>query len=294
MNISAGGSTRDLCRPAVVIENISPVGAGCKIRRMIRAVFLLSAAWAIAGCATKSVWQPDDDQADAKERLPRGCFFYFDGAGGGTAQANYAKGVMDGMRAAGYQGASRMMPWETGRGLVADEDASVRYKRQKAVKDAEQIRSYQRMFPSAPVCVLGFSAGTAEVAFALEALDESERVDRVVLLGAAISRDYDMTEALKRVKDKLYIITSTHDRMLKILMPFSGTADRKFDDPGAGLRGFVLPSGASEETRRLYAEKIVTIPYEKEFRKDKDRGLHFDNVKMGFIRDFVAPLLMGR
>lgn len=294
MNTSAAVSTRDLGRPAVVNENISPVGAGRKIRRMIRAVFLLSAAWAIAGCATKSVWQPDEDQADAKERLPRGCFFYFDGAGGGTAQANYAKGVMDGMRAAGYPGASRMMPWETGRGLVADEDASVLYKRQKAVKAAEQIRSYQRMFPSAPVCVLGFSAGTAEVAFTLEALDESERVDRVVLLGAAISRNYDMTEALKRVKDKLYIITSTHDRMLKILMPFSGTADRKFHVPGAGLRGFVLPRGASDETRRLYAEKIVTIPYEKEFRKDGDRGLHFDNVKMGFIRDFVAPLLMGR
>jgi len=264
------------------------------IRHLLRGALSLSLACALSGCVTAPVWHPDESPDVAKARLPRGCFFYFDGAGGGTMRANYAEGVMNGMRAAGYRGASRMMPWETGRGLVADQDASVDYKRQKAVKDAQQIRSYQRMFPSAPVCVLGFSAGTAEVAFALEALDESEGVDRVVLLGAAISRDYDMTEALKSVKDKLYIITSTHDRMLGILMPFSGTADRKFDDPGAGLRGFVMPRHASEETRRLYAEKIVTIPYEKEFRKDKDQGLHFDNVKMGFIRDFVAPLLIGR
>ena len=127
----------------------------------------------------------------------------------------------------------------------------------------------------------------------LASFDERVKIDRVVFLGAAISRDYDLTEALKRVRDKLYVITSTHDRMLGIAMPFSGTADRKFHDPGAGLRGFVLPRGASAATRKLYAEKIVTIPYEKEFRKDKDEGLHFDNVKEGFIRDFVAPLLMG-
>jgi len=115
-----------------------------------------------------------------------------------------------------------------------------------------------------------------------------------VLLGTSISEDYDLTQALKRVKNKLFIFTSTHDRMLGILMPFSGTADRKFDDPGAGIKGFVLPKGASAATRKLYAEKIVTIPYSKDYRKDGDGGRHFDNVKKGFIRDEVAPLLMGK
>jgi hypothetical protein len=125
-------------------------------------------------------------------------------------------------------------------------------------------------------------------------LPGTAQVDHVVLLGTSISRDYDMTEALKRVKNKLYIFTSTHDRMLGVLMPLSGTADRKFDDPGAGIKGFVLPAGATAATRRLYAEKIVTIPYSEDFRKDKDQGHHFDNVKKEFIRDHVAPLLMGK
>jgi hypothetical protein len=144
------------------------------------------------------------------------------------------------------------------------------------------------------VGLLGFSAGTAQAIFALEMLPETEQVDHVVLLGTSISRDYDMTEALKRVKNKLYIFTSTHDRMLGTLMPLSGTADRKFDDPGAGIKGFVLPAGASAATRKLYAEKIVTIPYSEDSRKDKDKGHHFDNVKKEFIRDQVAPLLIGR
>jgi len=144
------------------------------------------------------------------------------------------------------------------------------------------------------VSLLGFSAGTAEAIFALEALPETAPVDYVVLLGTSISQDYDLTAALKRVNRKVYIFTSPHDHMLGTMMPLSGTADRKYNDPGAGIHGFVLPAGVSEATRRLYAAKIVTIPFAKEFSKDGDHGHHFDNVKKDFIRDYVAPLLMGQ
>jgi hypothetical protein len=245
------------------------------------------------GCAPKSAWD-GKYRADRKERLTRGCTFYFDGAGGGTTKSNYAEGVVEGMLAAGYRGAGELVSWETGKGLMADQYASVAYKRTKAQAGAVRIRNYQKEHPAAPVNLLGFSAGTAEAIFALEVLPETAPVDQVVLLGTSISRDYDMTEALKRVKYKLYIFTSTHDQMLGTLMPLSGTADRKFHDPGAGIKGFVLPAGASAATRQLYANKIVTIPYSGDFRKDKDMGHHFDNVKMEFIRDQVAPLLIGR
>jgi pimeloyl-ACP methyl ester carboxylesterase len=226
-----------------------------------------------------------------EERLTRGCVFYFDGAGGGTKESNYAAGVVEGMIEAGYTGAGELVSWETGKGLMADQTASVAYKRSKATSAAEDIRRYQAKYPGAPVELLGFSAGTAEAIFALEVLPETTQVDQVVLLGTSISRDYDLTEALKRVKHKLYIFTSPHDRMLSLAMPLSGTADRKHV-PGAGIKGFVLPVGASNATHRLYAEKIVTIPYTKDFRKDQNKGHHFDNVKKEFIRDQVAPLII--
>ena len=245
------------------------------------------------GCASNSTWN-GKFRADRKERLTRGCIFYFDGAGGGTAKSNYAEGVVEGMLEAGYPGAGELVPWETGKGLMADQNASVAYKRSKAAAGAASIRNYQKKHPGAPVGLLGFSAGTAQAIFALEVLPETAQVDHVVYCGTSISRDYDMTEALKRVKNKLYIFTSTHDRMLGTLMPLSGTADRKFDDPGAGIRGFVLPAGASAATRKIYADKIVTIPYSKDYRKDQNKGRHFDNVKMEFIRDQVAPLLIGK
>ncbi len=260
--------------------------------RLTRYALVLLLAATFNGCASKPVadlsYRPDH-----QERLTRGCVFYFDGAGGGTKKSNYAEGVVEGMLEAGYRGAGELVTWETGKGLVKDQDASVAYKRSKANAGAAKIQRYRKDHPGAPLNLLGFSAGTAEAIFALEVLPESAPVDHVVLLGTSISHDYDLTEALKRVKNKLYIFTSTHDQMLGTLMKFSGTADRKRHNPGAGIKGFVLPAGSSAATRQLYAEKIVTIPYSKEFRKDKDKGHHFDNVKSEFIRDHVGPLLMG-
>lgn len=264
----------------------------CHLGRVASNGLLLALVTACMGCASKPVWKPGY-RPDRQERLTKGCVFYMDGAGGGTPTSNYAAGVVSGMVNAGYPGAGELVAWETGKGLMADQKASVAYKRQKAKEAADKIQDYRDNYPHAPVGILGFSAGTAEAVFALEALPEDSQVHHVVLLGASISRDYDMTEALKRVRHKLHIITSPHDHMLGVLMPFSGTADRKYHDPGAGIKGFVLPPGASDETRRLYAEKIVTIPYTKDFRKDGDEGHHFDNVKEDFIRDHVAPLLMG-
>jgi hypothetical protein len=257
-----------------------------------QSVFILLLMTLLLGCASRPVWHPEA-RPDRKERLARGCIFYMDGAGGGTDNKNYAAGVVAGMLDAGYDGAGELVSWETGKGLMADQKASVAYKRSRAKEASDKIEQHREDYPNASVGILGFSAGTAEAVFTLEALPETVQVDHVVLLGASISRDYDMTEALKRVRGKVHIVTSTHDHMLSIAMPLSGTADRKFHDPGAGIKGFVLPANASAETRRLYADKIVTIPYSKDFRKDGDRGHHFDNVKEDFIRDHVAPLLMS-
>lgn len=222
-----------------------------------------------------------------------GYIYYLDGAGGGTAKKNWAGGVKEGFIQAGYTGAGEMYSWETGKGMMADQKASVKYKRQQAHVLAERVKQHEKDYPGSPVGMLGFSAGTAEVVYALEDFPEDVMVDTVVMLGASITHDYDLTEALKRIKGKMYVYTSTRDRMVGFFMKFSGSADRKYHDEGADIHGFVLPDGANEETRKLYADKIVTIKWNKKFKKDGNYGHHFDNVKMEFIRDHVAPLFMG-
>jgi pimeloyl-ACP methyl ester carboxylesterase len=250
-------------------------------------------AVSLIGCSFKPVGLPEQ-LPDRNERIQHGYLYYFDGAGGGTAKKNWAEGVKDGLLAGGYPGAGEMFTWETGKGLIADQDASVEFKRGKAKEAAAKMVAHVNEYPGKPLNLLGFSAGTAVAIFALEELPESVKIDQMVLLGTSISENYDMTEALKHVKGHVYIYTSTRDRMLSFLMPFSGTADRKMDDPGAGINGFVLPPGANAETRRLYAEKIVTIPWTAKKESDGDYGRHFDNIKMEFIRDYVTPLYLGK
>ena len=60
----------------------------------------------------------------------------------------------------------------------------------------------------------------------------------------------------------------------------------------AGLSGFIVPPGASEETRRLYAQKIMTIAWTPEFEKAGNFGHHLDNVNEQFVRDYIAPLIV--
>ena len=249
-------------------------------------------AMMISACVSKPTVL-SDTMPDRAERVTHGYLYYLDGAGGGTSVKNWAGGVMEGFIQAGYRGAGEMFSWGKGNGLTADQKASVEYKRKKAEKLTMKIERYSAVHPGKPVGVLGFSAGTAQVIYALEMLPDEELVDTVVLLGTSVSDDYDLTEMLKRIRGKIYVYTSTRDLMVGVFMKFSGSADRKYLDDGAHIHGFVLPEGANEETRKLYAEKIVTIKWSKEFENDGNNGRHFDNIKMEFIRDQVAPLFMG-
>jgi len=239
----------------------------------------------VAGCERPAL--PNHD-----ERLPCGNLYYLDGAGGGTEFVNWCHGVRDGLLEAGYAGACEMFTWQTGLGAVADQDVDVQYKRQKAGELAERIRGYRKGEPDAPVSLIGLSAGTAVAVFTAEAMADDCPLDAVVLLGASISANYDLTKALRHVRGKLYVFTSPNDGVLGLLMVATGTADRQ---PGAaaGVKGFVLPPGANEETRKLYAEKLVTIPWTREFERVGNFGHHLDNVNKDFIRNYVAPLVMG-
>ena len=88
---------------------------------------------------------------------------------------------------------------------------------------ATQIEQRAKAYPGVPLSVLSFSAGAAPAIFALEDLPETVQVDRVVMLGCSMSEDYDLTKALKRVKGKMYLYTSTRCELVGFWMKFSGS-----------------------------------------------------------------------
>ncbi len=247
---------------------------------------LLSAALVMttisAGCSQQ--------MPDRAERMPRGYVYYLDGAGGGGV-VNWAGGVRQGLLDAGYNGAGEVFKWNTGRGVVADQEASVGYKRSKAAECARSILQYARENPGAPVTLMGLSAGTAVTIFVLEALPPTCPVENVILLGASVSADYDLTRALQRVRNRMYVFTSENDAVLAFLVPMAGTADRS-DSPPAGLRGFTMPPRPSTETRALYA-KVAYIRWQAEFVKAGNLGRHTDAVKAPFVQQYIAPLIMA-
>jgi pimeloyl-ACP methyl ester carboxylesterase len=232
--------------------------------------------------------QPMPDRA---ERMTRGYIYYFDGAGGGGL-INWAGGVRQGLLDAGYDGAGEVFKWNTGMGVVADQDSSPEYKRSKASECAQSIRQYAKDHPGAPVTLMGLSAGTAVAVFTLEALPPTCPVENVILLGASISADYDLTRALQRVRNRMYVFTSERDGVLAFLVPMAGTADRQQGVPSAGLRGFWTPARATAETRAQYA-KVAHIHWKPEFAKAGDFGGHVDTVKAPFVQQHIAPLIMA-
>lgn len=229
--------------------------------------------------------------AEREARSRQAYVYYLDGAGGGGAVRNYSGGVRAGLRDAGYPGYGEMFSWETGLGVMADQTASVEYKRGKAGELAKKMDAFVQAHPGTPVYLIGLSAGTAIAAFALEALPPGVVVENVVLLSGSLSADYDLTRALQRVRSKCYVFTSPNDVVLANLMPVAGTADRRQGE-GIGTAGCRMPPRPSAETRAQYG-KIVHVAWRPEFEQYGDRGGHTDTVKGPFVAKYVAPLLMG-
>jgi pimeloyl-ACP methyl ester carboxylesterase len=231
--------------------------------------------------------------SDRTERMTRGYIYYLDGAGGGGAFSNWSGGLKQGMLDAGYNGAGEIFPWNTGLGVVPDQDSSVEYKRGKAAECARRIQQYAKDQPGAPITLIGLSAGTAVTVFVLEALPPNCPVENVILCGASIASDYDLTRALQRVHNRMYVFTSENDAVLAFLVPMAGTADRESGNvPSAGLRGFTLPARASAATRAQYA-KVSYIRWRPEFEKYGDFGGHTDALKGPFVQHYMAPLIMA-
>jgi len=248
-------------------------------------LLVLTALLPTAGCSQQ--------MPDRAERMTRGYVYYLDGAGGGRTLRNWSGGLKKGLLDAGYNGAGEIFPWNTGLGVVADQDSSVEYKRGKASECARRIQQYVKEHPGAPVTLIGLSAGTAVTVFTLEALPVSCPVENVILCGASISADYDLTRALQRVRNRMHVFTSEKDSVLAYLVPVAGTADRRSGDvPSAGLRGFQVPYRGSAQTKEQYA-KVVHIRWRPEFEKYGDFGGHTDALKAPFVQHYMAPLIMA-
>ena len=169
----------------------------------------------------------------------RGLVVCLSGAGGMTGEVDRVRqGLVDG----GMTGAIETFEWSSG--WVLGDQTDLAANKEKARRLARRIEKYRQEYPKRPVHLIGVSAGTGLIVWALEDLGPDYRVDNVFLIASSLSSQYDLGAALKNVNGRLYSCYSTADSVLAVLVPVTGTVDRNGGDSG-GLHGFRPPVNAS-------------------------------------------------
>lgn len=215
--------------------------------------------------------------------------FYLDGAGNlGFGKETVPLGLADG----GYQGQLDHFIWTTYMGLLMDQ-VSYSHNRRQGQRLADKIEDYLDHHPGAQVNIIGLSAGSGVAVFALESLGPNYHVNEVIMLSSSLSADYDLSRALRRLSGGLWCFWSPNDPILRGVVPVVGTVDRANTTYVAGVTGAKPPPGASRETRDLYRLVHNIRWYSEGTGVGPLQFRHAGTTARSFIRDLVAPILVG-
>jgi hypothetical protein len=248
-------------------------------RPALLAAILLAGALA-AGCNQMNYTSP--------ERYDRGLVVCLSGAGGMMGECDR---IRDGLASGGVDRAIEVFGWS--RGDVLSDQVSVESNRRIAGTLARRLESYATEHPGRPVHLVGISAGTGLVVWAMEDLQQGFQVDGAVILASSLDTRYDLSKALAKIKDHLYSFNSLADTVLSLGVTWAGTVDRKGGLAG-GFVGFSPPDGASEDAKALYHEKLTQIGWWPGDAILGHAGDHLGATSPTFVRVRIAPLILGK
>jgi len=208
-----------------------------------------------------------------------GIVFYAPGAG----NVDFGdQGIRRGLEQAGYPGQVASVMWTVS--FVAPIDQRLGNARLGGLRLARHIEQYIDEYPDGEVNLIGLSAGTGVVIWALENLKPGYYVNNVVLLSSSLYYQYDITKALPRVRGRIYNYYSSEDAVLTVLMKPIGTIDGVPFADGAGAVGLQPPKGA---------DRVTNIAWRPEFRQYGYYGGHTDVTSPDFVRVSIARHVMA-
>lgn len=232
-------------------------------------------------------WVGRQWRSGASERLREGLAIVLSGIEAiGPLSWNICKGLEDG----GFRGAIVNWEWTTGLWpLFLYHLRGKKRNRRCANQLASFILAYEAEFPGPPIYLVGHSGGGAMIATILEALPEREIVTAAVMLGPALSHDFDLAPALARVKTQLWNYWSYGDFVLCAAGTLAcGCSDGKHT-LSAGFRGFSMPRDPVK--RELYERKLRQVRWSPRFAKQFHFGGHFGLANRVFVAETIAPIL---
>lgn len=179
--------------------------------------------------------------------------------------------------------------WTHGVGRLLQDLQDYRHVERKAAELAELLRKEQQREPHRPIYLIAKSGGSGIALQAAAQLPEGS-LERIILLSAAVSADYDLRPALRAARQG---IVSYHSKLDQLLLNLGtsrfGTIDRYYTQ-SAGLYGFAVPEGASAEDRALY-DRLVQIPWQPAMVLSGYAGGHLGNSSPSFLRTYIAEWL---
>jgi pimeloyl-ACP methyl ester carboxylesterase len=217
--------------------------------------------------------------------------FYVGGAGP-IGNVVGSTSVPRGLRKGGYRGAIEVFGWQSVVGGTLRDQMDLSRNRNEGRRLAQKIIDYLDEYPGRHVNLIGLSAGTGILTFALEALPEEYRVGQVIFLGSSLSRTYNMATALRRFEGVCWNFYSTQDQVLKYAVPITGSVDRAFQGENiAGLHGLAPPPDATDATVRLYRRHVRNMPWQPEYRSYGWDGGHTGTTNAKFVAAILAQLI---
>ncbi|GJM23694.1 MAG: hypothetical protein DHS20C16_01090 [Phycisphaerae bacterium] len=158
--------------------------------------------------------------------------------------------------------------------------------RDAAANIATQIVEYRVKHPSTPIDLVGYSGGGGMAVMVAEALPEDVRLRNVVLCQPAISPDYNLSKALRRVDGKLVNMYAPNDWfMLGLGTSLFGTMDRQYVE-AAGKNGFTEPLVLDDPE---LAEHFLQQKWTPDLIMKGHGGMHTGILSYGWNRETVAP-----
>jgi pimeloyl-ACP methyl ester carboxylesterase len=184
----------------------------------------------------------------------------------------------------------RNFPWTHGKCLILRDLQDTRYLLARAAELAEEIRKIKSAEPDRPVYLMGHSAGAAVSLAAAEQLPPCT-LERIILLSAAVSPDYDLQQALRATRREIISFNSCCDVFMLGFGTWQfGTADRVYG-PAAGRSGFRPPSDLDADGRCLYS-RLVQVNWRPADLLMFRGGSHNSTCMPVFLATSVAPWLL--
>jgi len=208
----------------------------------------LAALILFSGC---SELRPPNEQ-----ELARGYILLLPGV---ESSGFYIVGMIAGLRDGGIDQAIDMEMWGVRPFGSLPNLIDYKANRKEAQRLAGKIARYRRQHPAAPTNIIGYSGGGGIALFTAEALPEDVAIDRIVLIGAAISPRYSLAGALSRCRHGIVNFYSEQDWLpVGLGTQMLGTMDRQ-KTASAGYRGFRNADGEV-----LVCAGLTQIPWSAE------------------------------